>query len=250
VASYSSDQRCVAGSFATLVGSGFAAKGTEQIASGATLPSDLTGLQVRINDAAVPLLYASDTAINFECPNLPVNTSLTIVVQPPSGPSSDPIEAVMGEASPGIFMLNAAYQGAVLIASTGQVAMPTSDALPSRPAKPGEFLSIYSSGVGPLQEVLPEGSPAPLDHTIQTTDPVTVVIGGVEVTPAFSGLAPGQVGLYQVNIQLPDGVPTGNAVQMYLKVTLRDGSVLTSNTVTIAVQGPAPATGASIAGKQ
>ncbi len=146
----------------------------------------------------------------------------------------------MGEASPGIFMLNADYQGAVLIAATGQVAMPANDALPSRPAKPGEFLSIYASGVSPLHEVLPAGVPAPLDHTVPTTDPVMVVVGGVEVTPVFSGLAPGQVGLYQVNIQLPAAVPAGDAVQMYLKVTLRDGSILTSNTVTIAVQGRTP----------
>jgi uncharacterized protein (TIGR03437 family) len=47
----------------------------------------------------------------------------------------------------------------------------------------------------------------------------------------YSGLAPGLVGLYQVNVQVPPGVPSGNDVQVVITI---GGS--TSNTVTIAVQ--------------
>ena len=154
-ASFAPDLTCVPWSFATLFGGNFAPNGFRQVAAGDTLPTNLTGLEVRINDAAVPLLFASDTMINFQCPNLPLNTGLTITVKPASGPESDPIKAVVGEASPGIFMLYGMVQGAVLLAETGQIAMPTIYGLPSRPATPGEFLSIYCSGIGPLQETLP-----------------------------------------------------------------------------------------------
>jgi uncharacterized protein (TIGR03437 family) len=47
----------------------------------------------------------------------------------------------------------------------------------------------------------------------------------------FSGLAPGYVGLYQVNVQIPDTAPSGDAVPVILGI----GGV-TANTVTIAVQ--------------
>jgi uncharacterized protein (TIGR03437 family) len=58
-----------------------------------------------------------------------------------------------------------------------------------------------------------------------------MTIGGLPVTPSFAGLAPGYVGLYQVNAQVPSGVTPGNAVPVLMTV---NGSV--SNTVTVAVQ--------------
>jgi uncharacterized protein (TIGR03437 family) len=62
-----------------------------------------------------------------------------------------------------------------------------------------------------------------------------MVVGGVEIDPIFSGLAPGSVGLYQVNAQLPPEVPVGMAVPMMINVVLPDGTVLESNAVTVAV---------------
>jgi len=46
-----------------------------------------------------------------------------------------------------------------------------------------------------------------------------------------SGLAPGAVGLYQVNVQVPLGAPAGDAVPVILSI-----GGIASNTVTIAVQ--------------
>ena len=63
-----------------------------------------------------------------------------------------------------------------------------------------------------------------------------MVVGGVEVTPSFSGLAPGQVGLNQVNFKLPDDVARGDAVELFIRVVTTTGSILRSNAVTIAVQ--------------
>jgi len=72
----------------------------------------------------------------------------------------------------------------------------------SRPAKPGEFLSIYCTGLGDVnnQPVLGSASPSnPLASTLAT--PV-VTIGGQTAQVLFSGLAPGFVGLYQVNVKV------------------------------------------------
>jgi uncharacterized protein (TIGR03437 family) len=69
---------------------------------------------------------------------------------------------------------------------------------------------------------------SPLSDTIATP---TVTIGGMVAQVSSSGLAPGAVGLYQVNVQVPAGSPAGDAVPVILSI----GGV-TSNTGTIAVQ--------------
>jgi uncharacterized protein (TIGR03437 family) len=58
-----------------------------------------------------------------------------------------------------------------------------------------------------------------------------VTIGGVPARVTFSGLAPGFVGLYQVNVQVPPGAPAGDAITAQLEI----GGV-TSNAVTIAIR--------------
>ena len=57
-----------------------------------------------------------------------------------------------------------------------------------------------------------------------------MTIGGISETASFSGLAPGFVGLYQVNAQVPAGVTAGSAVPVSISI-----GGATSNTVTIAV---------------
>lgn len=65
--------------------------------------------------------------------------------------------------------------------------------------------------------------------SVTSTTP-TVTIGGVVAQVSFSGLAPGSVGLYQVNAPVPLGAPTGDAVP----ITLTMGGA-TSNAVSIAI---------------
>ena len=137
----------------------------------------------------------------------------------------------MAESTPELFPLNESGQGAVLIAGTNQIAMPAT------PAKSGEYLVIYANGLGPVAERVVPGVPAPTDHTVLALNRITVVLGGIEYTPAFAGLAPGMTGLFQVNAGLTGDLPVGDAVPLYLKVTQSDGSVTSSNTVTVAIQG-------------
>ena len=61
--------------------------------------------------------------------------------------------------------------------------------------------------------------------------PVQAQIGGSSATVHFAGLAPGFVGLYQVNVQIPAGVEPGPVVPLVL---FQNG--VPSNTVTLAIQ--------------
>lgn len=47
----------------------------------------------------------------------------------------------------------------------------------------------------------------------------------------FSGLAPGFVGIYQVNARVPEGAPVGNAVSLQIQIRGQD-----SNSVTLAIR--------------
>ena len=86
---------------------------------------------------------------------------------------------------------------------------------------------------------MPDGAAAPASGNplYQTVATASVTIGGVNAPVLFSGLAPGYVALYQVNVQVPEGVPTGDAVPVVLTMTSPDGKVqASSKPVTIAVQ--------------
>jgi len=60
---------------------------------------------------------------------------------------------------------------------------------------------------------------------------VTVAIGNGPATVPFAGLAPGFVGLYQVNVQVPANSPIGDAVPLALSV-----AGVAANPLTIAIQ--------------
>jgi uncharacterized protein (TIGR03437 family) len=72
---------------------------------------------------------------------------------------------------------------------------------------------------------------APLPTLSRTTNPVTVTVGGVSAAVPFAGLAPGFVGLYQVNATVPTGVAPGASVPVVLSVA---GAA--SVPVTVAIQ--------------
>ncbi len=63
--------------------------------------------------------------------------------------------------------------------------------------------------------------------TFTTTNPFN---SPVNATPSFVGLAPGFVGLYQINVQVPANAPKGDSVGLFL---VNGGQI--SNTVNIAV---------------
>ena len=81
---------------------------------------------------------------------------------------------------------------------------------PVDPAAPGETIILYVTALGPLSIDLPDGFGAPSDPLAYTIDPFDVLVGGEPCRVLFSGLGPGYVGLYQLNLVLPPDLPSGN----------------------------------------
>ncbi|HTK76116.1 MAG TPA: choice-of-anchor V domain-containing protein, partial [Gemmataceae bacterium] len=74
-----------------------------------------------------------------------------------------------------------------------------------RPAKPGEVVTIYGIGFGPVTPAVASGTVAAGLTAIQP-QPV-MRIGGTTVTLQYAGLTPGLIGLYQFNVVVPTLAP-------------------------------------------
>ena len=89
------------------------------------------------------------------------------------------------------------------------------------------------AGLGPVSPAPVTGAPAPASEPLaRTTLTPAVTVGGSNADIIFSGLAPGFVGLYQVNVVIPAAAPAG-AVPLVVSV-----SGTSSKTATIAVSSP------------
>src|SRR5262249_32138691 len=121
------------------------------------------------------------------------------------------------DSAPGIFALSADGQGAILIAGTGLIARAGTDAS-SRPARRGEAVEIYCTGLGPVINPPPPGQPASATNLSQTIGTTIVTIGSSRVEVLFSGLAPGLVGVYQVNVRVPSNAPLGAQIPVTINV--------------------------------
>ena len=89
---------------------------------------------------------------------------------------------------------------------------------------------LFATGLGAVNNPPDVGRPAQASPLSTTTTSPSVTIGGRAAAVSFSGLAPGFVGLYQVNVTLPDGVAAGDQ-----PVVLTIGGI-SSNTVTLSIR--------------
>jgi hypothetical protein len=89
----------------------------------------------------------------------------------------------------------------------------------ARPEATGKVVVIYATGIGNTNPLVPDGQAAPGNPLALATAPTEITIGGQPATVLFSGLAPGFVGLWQLNVQLPANLPTN--VNTPLLVTLK-----------------------------
>lgn len=206
--------RVAAGGLVSLFGTALADASAQ--ASRLPLPTSLFEASLLVNERPAPLLFVSETQINFQLPFDAVGTVSLRLHN--AGRDGSTFNATVQQVAPAIFA------GAVVHNNTF---LPVTSA---SPASRGEVLAVLATGLGPVQPPVQAGQPAPLSPLSTTTLPVTAMLGGSPAPVLFSGLAPGFAGLYQVNVMVPSIQP-GSNVPLTLTV---DG--VTSNTVGIAIQ--------------
>jgi len=213
---------CSPGAIASLKGDGFAQPGASfSDVSGGSLA--LGGTQVKINGESVPVLGVSDAQVTFLCPVLDPGTSLTATVETGSA-ASEPLTALMQQATPAIFSLDGSgqNQGAILVAESTDLAMVRNFQVAAHPAQPGDEILISSTGLGSPNQVTPQ--------TIQ------VEIGGMPAEVASLSAVAGQAGVYVIQARVPALTDFSDAVPVQLQITTPDGKQVGSNQVTIAVE--------------
>jgi uncharacterized protein (TIGR03437 family) len=172
------------------------------------------------------LFYASFGQVNAQVPWELDGQSQTTITASINGQTSAPQTVSLTTYAPGIFTANGqgTGPGAILDSNYHLVSA-------TNPTTAGAIIQLYCTGLGPVTNQPATGAPSPLDPLARTTTLPVVTIGGARATVQFSGLTPGDVGLYQVNAYVPAASSKGAAVP----VTIAIGGA-TSNTVTIAVQ--------------
>ena len=187
------------GALATLFGSNFTGTGLDAIAP-LPLPSSLGGVSVEVNGTAAPVLYASSSQINFQIPWETKAGSATILVST-NGIKSGQVTITVEAAAPGLF-----EQNSHAVAQNSDFSLNSS----TNPAKVGGTILAYLTGAGAVNHQPADGAVAGSGPLSMVTSTVTATIGGKTADVPFAGLAPGFVGLWQVNVVVPAGLTKGD----------------------------------------
>lgn len=191
------------GSIVSIFGTGLAT-GAGSAAS-LPLPTSLHGAEVRMNGVLAPLFYVSPTQINAQVPWVVRAGGLEIQIFVNGVASNVCANFCSGSVqsdAPGVFTFdqNGSGPGVVVRAADGTFVNS------ANPARAGEYLTIYASGLGPVTNRPATGAGAPVEPLSVLQQTPTVAIDGVLANVTFAGLTPGFAGLYQINVQVPEGL--------------------------------------------
>lgn len=186
------------------------------------LLTSICGASVKVNEIAAPMFYAQPGQLGIQIPFELAGTNSAQVTVDVLGQTSEPRTIFLGPAAPGIFTVNqqGTGQAAILIANSDILAAPEGS-IPgrnARPARRGEIVTIFLTGLGTTSPALETGAPSVGN---QTTTAATVTIDGLPAVVGFSGTAPGFVGLNQINVTIPEGVRLANDVPVVVTVGTR-----------------------------
>jgi uncharacterized protein (TIGR03437 family) len=207
------------------------------------VPTVLGDVQVNFNGTAAPLFYVSPAQINFYVPsNAPSSGNANIeVVQKSTGQVLAAGLATMSGSSPGIFaqftQANSRANGSQVQAAV--LNQDNSMNSSNNQAARGHLIQVYATGQGVIPGLPADGVPAPSSPLIVVPKSLTQVLigtcllsegaaaplgcpnqpGDVGTSGSvasdwipFTGLAPGFVGLWQINVQIPMAVAPGPVI--------------------------------------
>ena len=228
-------------------GTGFPVGANVTVSANSTpLPTNLSNVSVRVNNILAPLFFvgvgggqgAGAFQINYQVPYQTQPGLAKIEVLNNGTPVSTGY-LIIGGVAPGVFTISATGKGqAVAINQDFSLNGDPAQNPAARPETRGRVVTIFANGPGgqftnpangqTLTPVSGAALPASPFYATQTLPIVT--IGGVPATVAFSGLTPGFVGLWQLNLVIPQNAPVGNSVPVVIKISKR-----ITNSTTIAV---------------
>jgi uncharacterized protein (TIGR03437 family) len=203
----SQESGLVAGSLATIYVAGAVEQPGITLASRIPLPTELSGIGVVVNERRAPILGVANVngqeQVNFQVP-----------FEVGSGPTASVTVIRNGVSSAAVSVPVRLIQPGVFANGTDAIVVHHSDnALVSRtrPLERGEFAYFYATGLGPVDNNPGTGNGGPASPLARATSQPRVTLGGAPLEVLYAGLAPGFVGVFQINIRVSDAVPSGDA---------------------------------------
>ena len=206
-ASFQSGRALAPGSYITIAGSSLSNAAGSFFTP--YLPISLAGVSVTFDapGISVPgrLSFASNSQVNVQIPwefQGQTSASMKVIV---NGITSAVTTLRLADYSPGAFEFTdaAGQRLAAALDQSGQVVTST------HPVQRGQAISLYANGLGPVSNQPASGEPGPAQPLAQSRVTPSVTVGGRPAQVLFSGLAPGFVGLYQINLIVPTDASAG-----------------------------------------
>ena len=199
-------------------------------------PKSLGGTSVTIDGKPAYLSFVSPGQINLQAPDDTSAGPVPVVVTTKGGTASATV--TLAGFAPSFFLFDSKHVAGIIVRSNGSGAYgggtydilgPTGKSLgyATVAAKAGDSIELFAVGLGPTQPAVKSGQV--FAGAAPATNPVSLFINNVSVTPLFAGLS--GAGLYQLNVIIPPGLGTGD-----VPLTASVGGVRTPLGVVISLQ--------------
>jgi uncharacterized protein (TIGR03437 family) len=200
------------GSFVSIYGQNLADTATDwssAIVNG-KLPTSLGGVQVVVDGQSAFISYVQPTQVNVLTP--PDSAVGPVEVDVITNHGTVVAIGTMAGISPALFTyaLQSRFYADALFA-TDYAYVAAVGALPgvtSRPAKAGDYVLLFATGLGQTNPPYPVGQVLTAAYPVPDPSKVSVQIGGQPAPVQFAGMT--YAGLFQINIQVPNGIPAGD----------------------------------------
>jgi uncharacterized protein (TIGR03437 family) len=194
----------------TIIGSSLASTTdtwNNSIVNGA-LPTHLDGVSVTIGGKQAYINYVSPGQINLVAPDVSPGPAAVIVTN--SSGTSAAFTVTSGQQSPAFFVWPGNQAVATHLDFSFAAKAGTFAGVTTIPAKPGETIILYGTGLGATTPTTPVGSLVPATPTYDTSTLPTVTLNNSPVTVLGAALSPNSAALYQVAIQIPNSIGSGD----------------------------------------
>uniref|UniRef100_Q024X4 Glucose/sorbosone dehydrogenase-like protein n=1 Tax=Solibacter usitatus (strain Ellin6076) TaxID=234267 RepID=Q024X4_SOLUE len=199
------DRGLTAGSLATIFVAGILDDPGVMNAGGIPAPTSLGGVSVAVNGVNAPVLLIANVKgqeqINFQAPFEIRGQSTVKVMVRRNNQSSAAVDVPVLSVQPAIYTI----QGGAAVVHNVDFSLVTA----AQPLVPGEFAFFYATGLGQVKNEPATGAGAPLGSLATLIADVGVTLGGQTCDVQYAGLAPGLVGVYQVNFRVPQNAASG-----------------------------------------
>jgi uncharacterized protein (TIGR03437 family) len=177
------------------------------------LPTALANSCLSVNGLPVPILFVSPGQVNAQMPFQAIG-NVTLVLHTPGG-TSDNYNLVILPNAPSVFLATVGQETNIpTVVRNDDNELVTASHPIHRQSNTD--LVIYLTGLGQTSPAVVSGQPSPTNPLALTLLQPTVTLGGVQLPLLYAGLAPGLVGVDQINVSVPFNVPEGMAVPLVI----------------------------------